>query len=226
MTLETEDLLQSILDSLDRIDYIRPDDIPDIELYMDQVTTFMDNRLKNAARNPEVDKILTKTMINNYAKNDLLPPPVRKKYSREHMLLLIFIYYFKGILSISDIQTVLKPITDRFFAGNEGLKLETIYNEVFSLEREEVEVMNLDVVRKYQKAQETFSDAASLDQEFLQTFSFICMLSFDVYVKKMLIEKLIDSCSAKETDTTEHRSRHSRSDKKQYNARSACILLS
>lgn len=215
MTLETEDLLQSILDSLDRIDYIRPDDIPDIELYMDQVTTFMDNRLKNAARNPEVDKILTKTMINNYAKNDLLPPPVRKKYSREHMLLLIFIYYFKGILSISDIQTVLKPITDRFFAGNEGLKLETIYNEVFSLEREEVEVMKQDVVRKYHKAQETFSNAATEDQEFLQTFSFICMLSFDVYVKKMLIEKLIDSCSAKETDTTEHRSRHSRSDKKQ-----------
>ena len=214
MTLETEDLLQSILDSLDRIDYIRPDDIPDIELYMDQVTTFMDNRLKNAARNPEVDKILTKTMINNYAKNDLLPPPVRKKYSREHMLLLIFIYYFKGFLSISDIQTVLKPITDRFFAGNEGLKLETIYNEVFSLEREEVEVMKQDVVRKYHKAQETFSDAATEDQEFLQTFSFICMLSFDVYVKKMLIEKLIDSCSAKETDTTEHRSRHSRSDKK------------
>lgn len=215
MTLETEDLLQSILDSLDRIDYIRPDDIPDIELYMDQVTTFMDSRLKNAARNPEVDKILTKTMINNYAKNYLLPPPVRKKYSREHMLLLIFIYYFKGILSISDIQTVLKPITDRFFAGNEGLKLETIYNEVFSLEREEVEVMKQDVVRKYHKAQETFSDAAAEDQEFLQTFSFICMLSFDVYVKKMLIEKLIDSCSAKETDTTEHRSRHSRSDKKQ-----------
>ena len=215
MTLETEDLLQSILDSLDRIDYIRPDDIPDIELYMDQVTTFMDSRLKNAARNPEVDKILTKTMINNYAKNDLLPPPVRKKYSREHMLLLIFIYYFKGILSISDIQTVLKPITDRFFAGNEGMKLETIYNEVFSLEREEVEVMKQDVVRKYHKAQETFSDAAAEDQEFLQTFSFICMLSFDVYVKKMLIEKLIDSCSAKETDTTEHRSRHSRSDKKQ-----------
>ena len=215
MTIDSENILNSILSSLERIDYIKPTEIPNIDLYMDQVTTFMDSRLKNAARNPEVDKILTKTMINNYAKNDLLPPPVRKKYSREHMLLLIFIYYFKGILSISDIQTVLKPITDRFFAGNEGLKLETIYNEVFSLEREEVEVMKQDVVRKYHKAQETFSDAATEDQEFLQTFSFICMLSFDVYVKKMLIEKLIDSCSAKETDTTEHRSRHSRSDKKQ-----------
>ena len=215
MKINMDELLDSMLEGISNMDYVRSEDIPNIELYMDQVTTFMDSRLKNAARNPEVDKILTKTMINNYAKNDLLPPPVRKKYSREHMLLLIFIYYFKGILSISDIQTVLKPITDRFFAGNEGLKLETIYNEVFSLEREEVEVMKQDVVRKYHKAQETFSDAAAEDQEFLQTFSFICMLSFDVYVKKMLIEKLIDSCSAKETDTTEHRSRHSRSDKKQ-----------
>ena len=215
MTADDKSILKSILEHISGMDYIKPEDLPNIDLYMDQVTTFMDSRLKNAARNPEVDKILTKTMINNYAKNDLLPPPVRKKYSREHMLLLIFIYYFKGILSISDIQTVLKPITDRFFAGNEGLKLETIYNEVFSLEREEVEVMKQDVVRKYHKAQETFSDAATEDQEFLQTFSFICMLSFDVYVKKMLIEKLIDSCSAKETDTTEHRSRHSRSDKKQ-----------
>ena len=214
MTIDTKDMLNSILSSISRIDYVRPDDIPNIDLYMDQVTTFMEKELASSKRH-EDDKILTKTMINNYAKNDLLPPPVRKKYSREHMLLLIFIYYFKGILSISDIQTVLKPITDRFFAGNKGLKLETIYNEVFSLEREEVEVMKQDVVRKYHKAQETFSDAATEDQEFLQTFSFICMLSFDVYVKKMLIEKLIDSCSAKETDTTEHRSRHSRSDKKQ-----------
>ena len=214
MTIDTKDMLNSILSSISRIDYVRPNDIPNIDLYMDQVTTFMEKELASSKRH-EDDKILTKTMINNYAKNDLLPPPVRKKYSREHMLLLIFIYYFKGILSISDIQTVLKPITDRFFAGNEGLKLETIYNEVFSLEREEVEVMKQDVVRKYHKAQETFSNAAAEDQEFLQTFAFICMLSFDVYVKKMLIEKLIDSCSAKETDTTEHRSRHSRSDKKQ-----------
>ena len=209
-----EERLQDLLAYVDSLTRVHPSEIPGIDLYMDQVTTFMDSHL-NTSKWLGEDKILTKTMINNYAKNDLLPPPVRKKYSREHMLLLLFIYYFKGILSISDIQTVLKPITDRFFAGNEGLKLETIYNEVFSLEREEVEVMKQDVVRKYHKAQETFSDAATEDQEFLQTFSFICMLSFDVYVKKMLIEKLIDSCSAKETDTTEHRSRHSRSDKKQ-----------
>ena len=98
MTINIEDLLSSILGSLDRIEYIRAEDIPDIDLYMDQVTTFMESHLRTSTRNPQNDKILTKTMINNYAKNDLLPPPVRKKYSKDHVLLLIFIYYYKGIL--------------------------------------------------------------------------------------------------------------------------------
>lgn len=212
MTLETKDLLQSILDSLDRIEYIRPDDIPDIELYMDQVTTLMDSRLKESTRNPRTDKILTKTMINNYAKNDLLPPPVKKKYSREHILLLIFIYYYKGILSISDIQTVLKPLTDSFFGKEDGFKLEDVYNEVFSLEKEEVDFLKQDVIRKYDKAQSTFQDAPEKDQDFLRTFSFICMLSFDVYVKKLLIEKLIDTCSPSAEGGDRH-SKHAKPEK-------------
>ena len=80
MTIDSQNLLESILESLDRIDYIHPEDIPGIDLYMDQVTTFMDSQLKSSKRY-EDDKILTKTMINNYAKNRLLPAPVRKKYS-------------------------------------------------------------------------------------------------------------------------------------------------
>ena len=96
MTIDTSDLLNSILGSLSRIDYIKPEEVPNIPLYMDQVTTFMDAQLASSKRYPE-DKILTKTMINNYAKNDLLPPPVRKKYSKDHLILLIFIYYFKNI---------------------------------------------------------------------------------------------------------------------------------
>ena len=58
------------MDSLDRIQHIKVEDIPNIDLYMDQVTTFMENKLKSSVRNPEEDKVLTKTMINNYAKND------------------------------------------------------------------------------------------------------------------------------------------------------------
>ena len=86
MTIDAKDLLNSILSSLSRIDYIRPESIPNIDLYMDQITTFMDTQLAASKRHPD-DKILTKTMINNYAKNNLLPPPVKKKYSKEHILI-------------------------------------------------------------------------------------------------------------------------------------------
>ena len=101
--MNTKQFLSDILDEFNKIDYVKPEDIPNIDLYMDQVTTFMDSQLATSKRH-EDDKILTKTMINNYAKNDLLPPPEKKKYSKEHVLTLIFIYYFKSILSISDIR--------------------------------------------------------------------------------------------------------------------------
>ena len=83
MTINTDQLLESILDSLDHIDYVKSEDIPDIQLYMDQVTTFMDMHLASTRRHPD-DKILTKTMINNYAKNHLLPPPDEKIFKRTY----------------------------------------------------------------------------------------------------------------------------------------------
>ena len=200
MTINTENLLNSILGSLDRMEYIKPSDIPNIDLYMDQVTTFMDSRLRAGARNPGEDKILTKTMINNYAKNDLLPPPVKKKYTQEHVLLMIFIYYYKGILSISDIQTLLGPITKQFFQNGQDFSLESIYEEVFSMEKEQIEAMKADVIEKYKLAETTFGDAPEESRDFLRKFSFICLLSFDVYVKKMIIEKMIDELRESKSD--------------------------
>ena len=198
MTIHMEDLLNSIMESFDRIDYIKAADIPNIDLYMDQVTTLMESRLKNTTRYPDQDKILTKTMINNYTKNNLLPPPLKKKYSREHVMILIFIYYYKGIMSISDIQTVLQPITERYFKKADGLTLEDIYEEVFSLEREQVEALKKDVMDKFTRAEKTFEkrEDEEEDQSFLRFFAFISMLSFDVYVKRLLIEKLLDAYSA------------------------------
>ncbi len=195
MTIDTKNFLSSILQSLSAIDYVKPEDIPNIPLYMDQVTTFMDSQLASSKRH-EDDKILTKTMINNYAKNNLLPPPEKKKYSREHVLTLIFIYYLKNILSISDIQNILNPITDKYFGSESDLSLQDIYTEVFGLEHQETQNLMKDLAKKFHTAHTTFADVPEDEKELLQTFSFICMLSYDVYVKKMLIEKTIDEFEA------------------------------
>ena len=130
MNIDTSNLLNSILEELSSLSYVHPGDVPNIDLYMDQVTTFMDEQLASTKRYPD-DKILTKTMINNYAKNNLLPSPEKKRYSKEHLLVLIFIYYFKNILSISDIQTLLGPLTDKYFKSMDDMDLTAIYNELF-----------------------------------------------------------------------------------------------
>ena len=139
MAISLHEFLREVSEKLQTMDYVKPESFPDIDLYMDQVTTFMDSKLRPTARYPGEDKILTKTMINNYAKNDLLPPPVKKKYSKEHVLLLIFIYYYKSILSISDIQTLLKPVTELFFQKGEPFNLESVYREAFSLEKPQLD---------------------------------------------------------------------------------------
>lgn len=191
MDINTKSFLSGLLEELKKIDYVKPEDIPNIGLYMDQVTTFMDSQLQHSKRHDN-DKILTKTMINNYAKNDLIPPPEKKKYSKEHVLTLIFIYYFKSILSISDIQSILNPITDRYFGKENSYNLEDIYKEVFGLEHQETLNLMKDLAKKFNTSMQTFADADDEEAELLRTFSFICMLSYDVYVKKTIIEKLID----------------------------------
>lgn len=186
-----EERLTEILDRLDQISYIKLEKIPEIDLYMDQVTSFMEEHLRKAKRNPE-DKALTKTMINNYAKNNLLPPPVRKKYSKEHLLLLLFIYYYKNLLSFADIEELFRPITEKHFHSDGAPSLSGIYQEVFSLEEQQMERLKEDVKAKFQASQDTFSGADPEDRAYLQLFAFISELSFDVYLKKQMVEMIID----------------------------------
>ena len=194
--MNTKQFLSDILDEFNKIDYVKPEDIPNIDLYMDQVTTFMDSQLATSKRH-EDDKILTKTMINNYAKNDLLPPPEKKKYSKEHVLTLIFIYYFKSILSIKDIETVLKPLTEKYFSGNDTMELSSIYEELCHMEKERLDSLKDSVSSAYDKAGEAFDQLPDgEDRDTLQKFAFICNLSFDVYLKKMMIERIIDDIAA------------------------------
>lgn len=192
MKKEQDEYIRKIIEYMKKIQYVKPEDIPNIDLYMDQVTTFMDKHLESFKRY-EADKLLTKTMINNYTKNNLLPSPEKKKYSKDHMFFLIFIYYMKSFMSITDIQSLLKPLSEKFFEKKSEMKLENIYKEVFRMEEVQAESVIKDVIRKFERSIDAFANIEDEeDAEFLRMFLFICMLCFDVYMKKQLIEKMID----------------------------------
>lgn len=185
-TRQIEDILDGLLKKLNLIDAT---EVPGIDLYMDQVTTFMESHLGNLKRNPE-DKVLTKTMINNYAKNELLPSPEKKRYTKNHVLLLTFIYYFKNVLSINDIKTLLGDITKNHFNRTDGLTLEQIYREIVKNQPEVVAMVKEDL-REKEKLTETLFEGEA-DEALLKNFSLLCFLGFDMYLKKVLMEAVID----------------------------------
>lgn len=114
---------------------IEIEDIPNIDLYMDQVTTFMDKCLA-AYKRYDDDKVLTKTMINNYTKAKIFPAPVKKKYSRTHLMLLIMIYHLKSILSIKDIGVLFQSALSEPNKAKQERMIETIYAGFVSLQKE------------------------------------------------------------------------------------------
>ena len=191
-------LIKDTLDELMEGNHINARDLPNINLYMDQVTTLMEKELGFTKRQ-EGDKVLTKTMINNYAKNNLLPPPEKKKYSRDQLLILILIYYLKNVIAIKDIDKVLSPITSPFFESSDSFTFSDIYDEIIEAQKNTKNSWHQSVLNTWEASGGTFENAPE-HQEKLQMFSFICTLSFDVFNKKLLIEKLIDQLSPIDSD--------------------------
>lgn len=199
--IDSEKLLD---DLLKKLNIINEADIPEIDLYMDQVTTFMDKHLKSSKRF-EDDKILTKTMINNYSKNELLPAPAKKRYTKEHVILLIFIYYYKNILSINDIKTILSPLCDSYFGDNGTISLEDIYNEISGMEKNMIDSIKNDITGKISDSKQHFCNAPVKDRDFLQLYALISSLCFDVYIKKQMIEGMIDLINKKSEPEDSHK---------------------
>lgn len=189
------DKIQKSIDKITKkTSVVNENEIPNIALYMDQVTTFIDENLSSTKRY-EDDKLLTKTMINNYTKAGLLPPPEKKKYSKDHILMLVLIYYFKSFISISDAKTLLDPLKENYVGSDTGLSLKDFYTDV---SKEEVfcheELIN-DLEQKLEHVKKNIKVSDDKDEniEYKQLFTFISMLSYDIFTKKRIIEDLIDN---------------------------------
>ncbi|NFN95394.1 DUF1836 domain-containing protein [Clostridium botulinum] len=131
----TKDIL-NIMENLNLDKKINLEDIPELDLYMDQVIQLFENKLSVLKRKEE-DKVLTKTMINNYAKAKLLMSIKNKKYSKEHLILMSLIYDLKGALSINDIKLTLDNIVKKY-ENNEEYDLRALYKTYLDMNSQDV----------------------------------------------------------------------------------------
>ena len=102
--------VEGIAREMSRAPQLQPEEIPDLEIYMDQLTTYLDKRLSFYSREAEAP-FITRSMVNNYSKARLLPPPVSKRYSRIHMMVLSLICQLKRLFTIQDLGRLLAPVS-------------------------------------------------------------------------------------------------------------------
>ncbi len=188
----TKEQLLNLINESSNLKYIELSEIPNIDLYMDQVTTFMEDNLGEFKRK-EDDKILTKTMINNYTKNQILPPPAKKKYSKEHIMLLILTYHLKQILSISDIHTLLSPISEKYNADKtESVSIDTLYKTFLDIQSNEYNNFSKNILTKIDELKKQIQPIDE-DMNILIFYTIIFYLIIQSSLQKKLAEDLIDT---------------------------------
>lgn len=120
--------------------------------------------------------------------------------------MLTFIYYFKNVLSISDIKTLMRKITAGHFKEGSKPEMKEIYNEILQFQPDIIEMVKADLEKKTELAEKFFPDLPE-DAEYLRLFSLLCFLSFDVYLKKTLVEAVIDKLELQERDRREKKAK-------------------
>ena len=191
-----DELTADFCSQIRALDIIEIEDIPNIDLYMDQVTTFMEKSLKCYKRS-ESDKILTKTMINNYAKAKIFPAPVKKKYSQTHLMLLIMIYHLKSILSIKDIGTLFHSALAEQDPVQQAKVIGSIYSGFIYLQKA--------VQNTLSASAQGVPDQTFFDRDFISEFPneetkqimMVLFLVIRANVEKQLAERALDSAFSK-----------------------------
>lgn len=192
--LDLKEDLSSLVDELNLSEKVTLPDI-EINLYMDQLLKFLNEKLKSFKRGEKSP--LSKTMINNYTKGGLLNPPKNKKYNREHIILLILVYNLKNILSISDIKTLFAPILknmDKSEVNDNIISLEDIYSVLMELKEDEYEEFKKTFNENYTIIKEKTSNITNeRNQDMAELFLTVIMLTAQANACKRMAEKIIDN---------------------------------
>lgn len=184
-----------LLQELELNNYLSLEDIPEIDLYMDQVIQLFEKKFAGNKRNSD-EKIMTKTMINNYAKGKLFFPIQNKRYTKEHLILISLIYHLKGTLSIGDIKDLLQPLNKKVSAGE--LNLEQLYESFLHIRKRDVQETTEGMRKDITVAEEQAEQHAEADRAYIQRLLLIASFANISNFYKRAAEKLIDDMNDEE----------------------------
>lgn len=184
-----ETSIDEIIKKLALTERVEEKDIPEIDLYMDQVIQIFEQKLSNSKRK-DSDKVLTKTMIKYYAKAKLLMSIKNKKYSKEHLLLMSMIYDLKGSLSISDIKDLFDNIVKKYDEDKE-YDLRSLYKLYLDINNSNYEEFLGNIYKQIDCVKGIIDDSEEFN-EYEEKFLFICSMVSMSNMYRRVAEAMID----------------------------------
>lgn len=170
---------------------ISGNDYPDMEIYMDQAETFLNRELAIYKKN-EKDKVITKTMIGNYVKHNMLPRPVNKKYSKDHMILLTLIFYLKGTFQMEEIEKIVKPLIENYNSEfDEKIDMSALYKGILAVQEKEQGLLVQSINGMIEESKHQLKETELSDDDMLELFMLIVNLSMKADAQKFLAHKLL-----------------------------------
>ena len=113
--------------------------------------------------------------------------------------MLLYIYYLKNFVSITDIQTLLAPMNNNdCYNGESPVNIEEVYRKLFNYEIDNYNDIIKSILSTYDKASDMYDPETDA---YLHDMCMVSMLSVDVYVKKKCIEHLIDDMHSVQEQT-------------------------
>lgn len=186
-----EEFISDMVDNYVEKGLINVNLLLDMEIYMDQVETFM-NRELDIYKTKEKDKVITKTMIGNYVKHKMLPRPVNKKYSKDHLIMLSFIFYLKGTFQMEEIEKVLEPLMTNYNSElDDKIDLNALYEGVVTLQEEELQAFDQNISGIIEKSKYRLKETEMSDDDMLELFMLIVILSMKADAHKFLAHRLL-----------------------------------
>jgi len=186
-----EEFIKNTIDEFVAKGRIDEASFPDMEIYMDQAETFL-NRELAVYKNSEKDRVITKTMIGNYVKHNMLPRPVHKKYSQVHLILLTLIFYMKGTFQMEEIEKIMKPLIDNYNSEfDDKIDISALYKGILEVHSAEQEALAQSIGSVIKNSKNYLMETELSDDDMLELFMLSVNLSMKADAQKFLAHKLL-----------------------------------
>ncbi len=188
-----EEYIKTQFKKLEESALIHEDQIPDLDLYIDQAEMFFRTQFENLdlSRNRSV---ITKAMINNYTKNDLITRPEGKKYTKSHMLMIAMIIYLKGIFKIEEIELLMKPLVENHKSDFEDhIDPSLLYSTACSVNEDYVGKLAAQVDTDIEVISRKLEETDIADDQRMEIFILILSLAMKADAVKYVADRLLET---------------------------------